>query len=419
MSSHQLLKVAFCLFLGLTCAYPFFALDSLYSADSSELLTAVAFAQGENDEAEKEEAKTEDAAETDAAAKPVADLTDEELLARWSELKGKREAIAQELVNLNKEFKKAKPEEQKEIRKKYAEQIETFEKEVRPALVEIADRVATLNPDDADAIEIAVLGAWNKNQYQKIADWTRKLYDAGRKTKTILNYGGVAHFALHDFETAKAWLTEADTDLLLDPTIGGRYLEDAAEYVEFWKAEQAVREKEDAAPEAEQNPRVLIKTSKGDVLIELFENEAPNTVANFISLVESKAYDGMSFHRVIPNFMIQGGDPNSKDADPGNDGQGGPGYTIDCECYSENARKHFSGSLSMAHRGKDTGGSQFFITHLPTSHLNTNAEQKRGHTVFGRVVEGLDIVRSIQMGDLLDEATVVRKRDHEYKPVKN
>ncbi|MFN0195885.1 MAG: peptidylprolyl isomerase, partial [Planctomycetaceae bacterium] len=195
--------------------------------------------------------------------------------------------------------------------------------------------------------------------------------------------------------------------------------EDAAEYVEFWKAEQAVREKEDAAPEAEQNPRVLIKTSKGDVLIELFENEAPNTVANFISLVESKTYDGTSFHRVIPNFMIQGGDPNSKDADPNNDGQGGPGYTIDCECYSETARKHFSGSLSMAHRGKDTGGSQFFITHLPTSHLNTNVEQKRGHTVFGRVIEGLDIARSIQQGDLLDEASVVRKRDREYKPVKN
>ena len=73
----------------------------------------------------------------------------------------------------------------------------------------------------------------------------------------------------------------------------------------------------------------------------------------------------------------------------------------------------------MAHRGKDTGGSQFFVTHLPTSHLNTNTEQKRGHTVFGRVIEGLDIVRSIQQGDLLDQATVVRKRDHEYKPVKN
>ncbi|MFN0197531.1 MAG: hypothetical protein ACKVT0_12370, partial [Planctomycetaceae bacterium] len=185
MSSHQLLKVAFCLFLGLTGAYPFFALDSLYSADSSKPLTVVAFAEEENDAAEKEEAKSPDAAAAEATEKPQSELTDEELLARWNELKVKREAIAQELVNLNKEFKKAKPEEQKAIRDKYSELIENFEKDVRPALVEIADRVATLNPDDADAIEIAVLNAWKQNQYQKIADWTKKLYDAGRKTKTI------------------------------------------------------------------------------------------------------------------------------------------------------------------------------------------------------------------------------------------
>ena len=279
----------------------------------------------------------------------------------------------------------------------------------------LAIKVAELDPDDSEAINIALALAWEKNEYQKVADWAQKLYDAGQKSKAVLNYGGVANFALHNFETAKTWLDEANTELLLDPNLGERYLGDAADYIEFWKEEQAIRENEANAPEGEQNPQVLFKTNKGDILIELFENEAPNTVANYISLIESKTYDGIRFHRVIPNFMVQGGDPNSKDADPNNDGSGGPGYTIPCECYAENSRRHFAGSLSMAHRGKDTGGSQFFITHLPTPHLNVNREEESGHTVFGRVVEGLDVVRQIEKNDEIIEATVVRKRDHEYK----
>ena len=100
-------------------------------------------------------------------------------------------------------------------------------------------------------------------------------------------------------------------------------------YPELWKKEQAIREAEAAA---DNNPRVLLKTDRGDILLELFEDQAPNTVANFISLVDSGFYDGIAFHRVIPGFMAQGGDPNSKDDDPRNDGSGGPPYTIACEC---------------------------------------------------------------------------------------
>ena len=118
-------------------------------------------------------------------------------------------------------------------------------------------------------------------------------------------------------------------------------------------------------------PRVKIETTKGTIVVELFENEAPNTVANFVSLVESHFYDGTPFHRVIPGFMAQGGDPTGT-------GTSGPGYTIACECDLPDARKHFLGSLSMAHAGKDTGGSQFFLTFAPTEHLDGR------HTVFGR-----------------------------------
>ena len=106
-------------------------------------------------------------------------------------------------------------------------------------------------------------------------------------------------------------------------------------------------------------PRVELKTSKGDVVIELFEDEAPNTVANFIQLVEKKYYDGLKFHRVIDGFMAQGGCPKGT-------GTAGPGYSIACECQLKGARKHARGSLSMAHAGRDTGGSQFFITFAAT-----------------------------------------------------
>jgi cyclophilin family peptidyl-prolyl cis-trans isomerase len=165
------------------------------------------------------------------------------------------------------------------------------------------------------------------------------------------------------------------------------------------------------AVSAEPLPQVLFKTSQGDVLIELYEDEAPNTVANFISLVEKKYYDGIIFHRVIDGFMAQGGDPTGT-------GTGGPGYAIPCECYKPEARKHQRGTLSMAHAGRDTGGSQFFLTFVATPHLDGK------HTVFGQVIQGMENVDKLKRrdprvggdADKIVTATVVRKRDHEYKP---
>ncbi|HUY32365.1 MAG TPA: peptidylprolyl isomerase [Pirellulales bacterium] len=156
-------------------------------------------------------------------------------------------------------------------------------------------------------------------------------------------------------------------------------------------------------------PRVEFKTSKGDVVIELFEDEAPNTVANFIQLVEKKYYDGLKFHRVIDGFMAQGGCPKGT-------GTAGPGYSIACECQLKGARKHARGSLSMAHAGRDTGGSQFFITFTATSHLDGK------HTVFGQVIEGMNAIDQLNRTetgatpDTIVTAKVLRKRAHPYVP---
>ncbi|MDD3408775.1 MAG: peptidylprolyl isomerase, partial [Methanobacteriaceae archaeon] len=131
-----------------------------------------------------------------------------------------------------------------------------------------------------------------------------------------------------------------------------------------------------------------IETEKGNILLELFPNEEPGTVANFEKLANSEFYDGLTFHRVIPDFVIQGGDPNGN-------GTGGPGYTIKCETEG-NPHKHGVGALSMAHAGKDTGGSQFFITHSPQPHLDGV------HTIFGKVIEGMDVVNAIEQGDVMN-----------------
>ena len=142
-----------------------------------------------------------------------------------------------------------------------------------------------------------------------------------------------------------------------------------------------------------------IETSKGTIVADLFDTEVPGTVANFEKLANSEFYDGTRFHRVIPNFMVQGGDPYSRELDNPRVGTGGPGYKIKCETHL-NTHKHVAGTLSMAHAGKDTGGSQFFLCHGPQAHLD------RVHTVFGQVRQGMDVVNGIRQNDVITSIRV-------------
>lgn len=137
-----------------------------------------------------------------------------------------------------------------------------------------------------------------------------------------------------------------------------------------------------------------IITSKGTMKVDFYENDAPNTVQNFVDLAKKGYYDGLTFHRVIPNFVIQGGCPTGT-------GTGGPGYKINCELDGDN-QYHDRGVLSMAHAGRNTGGSQFFVCHSRdnTAHLDRN------HTCFGKVVEGLDVIDAIMAGDKIEKITV-------------
>ena len=140
--------------------------------------------------------------------------------------------------------------------------------------------------------------------------------------------------------------------------------------------------------------KAKINTDKGIMDVELYEKDAPKTVANFVKLAKDGFYNGLTFHRVIPDFVIQGGCPNGT-------GAGGPGYSIDCELDGEN-QYHDKGVLSMAHAGRNTGGSQFFICHSRnnTSHLDGN------HTCFGKVVEGQDVIDTIDGGDKINSIEI-------------
>ena len=143
--------------------------------------------------------------------------------------------------------------------------------------------------------------------------------------------------------------------------------------------------------------KALFETDAGTINIELFSNDAPNTVNNFTKLISEGFYDGLAFHRVIPGFMAQGGCPNTRAGSSGMPGTGGPGYKINCEI---NSNKHLKGSLSMAHAGKNTGGSQFFIVYEAQPHLDGV------HTVFGKTND-MDIVLKLTNGSKIIKASLV------------
>jgi cyclophilin family peptidyl-prolyl cis-trans isomerase len=275
--------------------------------------------------------------------------------------------------------------------------------------------VLAIDPADEAALEIAtavVAGGLEADDPARTLAAAETMAAAGAKPADVALMAASAALVLSRPEAVAAWLgraaeaqAPAEQVAQLQAALDRERPKIEAELAK-WQAEA----------EADDLPRVKLTTSAGELVVELFENEAANTVANFVSLVEKGFYDGTPFHRVIGGFMAQGGDPTGT-------GSGGPGHAIACECDKPGARLHFRGSLSMAHAGKDTGGSQFFLTFRPTDHLDGR------HTVFGRVIEGDEVLPRLTrtqdaegrpvpgvQPDTIEKAEVVRKRDHAYTP---
>jgi cyclophilin family peptidyl-prolyl cis-trans isomerase len=266
------------------------------------------------------------------------------------------------------------------------------------------EKLLKLKPEDAELLLKVARLEHSVNRYEPAAVNFEKIVKKDEKNIEARVLLATCNYSIQKFQEAEKLFAEVLKIEQLDPEQRSRaaqFQEMSQKYIPLWNSEQQIRAKE---AKSDDLPRVKLTTTKGVVEIELLENEAPNTVANFVELVSKKYYDGLKFHRVIPGFMAQGGDP------AGN-GSGGPGYRFRDEIPPA-YRRHFRGSLSMANSGPDTNGSQFFITHLPTDWLNGK------HTVFGRVLSGQDVVDLLIVGDAIVTAEVTRKRDHEYKVVK-
>jgi cyclophilin family peptidyl-prolyl cis-trans isomerase len=329
--------------------------------------------------------------------------------------------INADLRSLQVEYRQAKKEDRPAREKRWAEAFRKGE-EMQAKYFRAAEAAFAEAPN-ADP-NLAKL-AWRiftyeigNDDYENAAPLVKVLIKTGSAKDDVYAAAGVAAVATGDFKAAADYLTKAKAAgvLRIGPDLKDKVIEAAygfsqnlASLEANWEKEQKIRE---AEAKADDLPRVLIKTNKGDIVVELFENEAPNTVANFITLVEKKFYDGLTFHRVLPAFMAQGGDPKG-------DGSGGPGYTIPDEVSNPNHRLHFRGSLSMAKTSApDSGGSQFFLCFVPTQFLDGK------HTVFGRMISGFDVLAKINRREPTDanaadpdkilEMRVLRKRDHEY-----
>jgi cyclophilin family peptidyl-prolyl cis-trans isomerase len=270
------------------------------------------------------------------------------------------------------------------------------------------------------------------DQYERGLPIVKLLLDGKDPNTELYVWGFLCAFMTNDYDLAETYLNKAKEtgaidaldlasshDDHKDPQAGmsknlyqlvRTCVQNFDDYRILWKKEAEIRA---AEAKADDLPRVKLTTTKGEIVVELFENEAPQTVANFLTLVKQGYYSGSPFHRVLPMFMAQAGAKTDE-------GQGGPGYTIHDECNKPNFRRHFRGTLSMAKTAQpDSGSSQFFLTFVPTPHLNGR------HTAFGRVIEGIEVLGDLQRrstmhetdppkADKIIKAEVVRERPHEY-----
>lgn len=373
-------------------------------------------AKEEKKEPAKPAAKTEEKPAEKKAEKPSEPPPKPATAADFTAIHKKWSDIDKQLNELGEKYRFAPSSEERAVLRDRFQKLVTESEKLLPQLRSSAEAAFEAEPGKNPDVTKTVIGLmafdYRRDELEAVRDRTQKLLAAKIEDPAIYSIAGMAAYFAEDFETAEKYLPIADKAKKLDEE-GQEHLKELPKTKELWAKEQAIRAKEQ---EKDDLPRIKLETSKGTIVVELFENEAPQTVGNFVSLVEAKKYDGTPFHRVLNGFMAQGGD----------DGADGPGYQIPCECYREDHRLHFRGTLSMAHIGKrDTAGSQFFLTFRRTSHLDGL------HTAFGRVIEGMDVLAKLQrrnpelakLGplpepDKIITATVIRKRDHEYVPTK-
>ena len=340
----------------------------------------------------------------------------------------------EELREVRKQYAMVEPDLRPELEKRYDEMVKKGHA-LEAQLVDAAVVACVKEPEENEDLAHFLMGIVRETlvneQYEECLRMAQIVIDHGVGEQvgdfySIYYCAAIAAFAASEFDIAEKHLRLLDKRQIRlqgKETMAQRnpmkeVVRDCKAslpyYQEAWKREKELREQEKIAGDL---PRVRLSTTKGDIEVELFEDEAPNTVANFISLVEDEFYDGLTFHLVRSRFAAQTGCPEG-------DGSGHPDYTIRCECYQPNRRLHFRGSLSMYAPRPDVAGSQFLIMFRPFG------EYDGKRTVFGRVIRGMDVLSRLQRREpnpeipkeLLPEpdkilrAEVLSKRNHSYEP---
>jgi cyclophilin family peptidyl-prolyl cis-trans isomerase len=325
-------------------------------------------------------------------------------------------SLISRLRGLDVEYRVAGKTEDPAFREEY-DRLVTEGRRLEDRLVDAGAIAFVRNPNENKEVGAFLTGvvllSFEKEEYEEALKTSHVLIDNRVDSPIVYNVAGISAFASGEFTLAQQHFEAAKEHHVLSD-VGKKFLEQIDYYKEAWEKEKRIRETEATANDL---PRVLLETTQGDIVVELFENEAPNTVANFVHLVEKGFYDGQAFFRVMPQLGAQAGSPKG-------DGTGGPGYTIRCECYQPDHRLHFRGSLTMAHPDRDKGGSQFLLASAPLQHLDGK------HTVFGRIVRGIDVLARLRRrnpdlpkdkatlpdADKILKAKVLRKRNHHYEP---
>ncbi len=342
---------------------------------------------------------------------------------RFDQVYGHWRAIVGELARLDLRYQTVSPARREALRPRYdalvAEGTALQDDVFQSAMVAYAKAPGD-NLDLAEFLTGSVFMLVSHEEYEEGLRVAQTLLDGGVSFTQLSTLAASAAFALGEFDLAeKLWRPAKEARQLVGAD--QQHLKDIDYYRQAWEREQQIRAAESVADDL---PRVLLATTQGEIELELFENEAPRTVANFIFLVEQGFYDGLSFYRVVAQVLAEAGCPNE-------DGTGGPGYMFPGENRVENARQHFRGSLAMVHADNDLVGSRFYLTFVPARHLDGQ------HTVFGRVVRGMEVLARLQRrkppdsftrqinphsniveipADKIITARVLRKRDHPYRP---
>ncbi len=346
-----------------------------------------------------------------AADVSTSDESFRELYPRWEQLLTRRRALQRKFITAKQAQRQVIGPE---LKTTHAEAIKLLPQIHQAALKELEHTSSGTDPRAKNFLITMVAELTAQDRYEDAHQLATTLIAHDIKSPAFFEVAGIAAFGSHDFTTSERLLKQI-ADNQKASTRAKRFLAASQDLAKNWKTELQLRAQEKTADDL---PRVKLHTSQGDVVVELFENEAPQTVGNFVQLVDKGFYNGLSFHRVLPGYLVQGGCPKGN-------GLGGPGYTIYCECDKPNYRHHFRGSLAMAISTHNTGGSQFYFTIVPTPRLDGKS------TVFGRIIEGLDVLAKLQRRsttqlkydpeipkDKILEATVLRRRDHAYGPSK-